>query len=67
MPALLSQANTKTGTWITAFPLLCQFHVLRKDPSVSQTYAMMMWKGRGVSSSEMMIRPMQCIPAAEVC
>ena len=42
-------------------------HDLPPNPSVSQTFARLMWYDgdfRDVSSSEMKIRPKQCIPAA---
>ena len=39
-------------------------HDIPPNPSVHQTYARMKWYGRDVSSSEMKIRPKQCIPAA---
>ena len=39
-------------------------HDIPPNPSVHQTYARMKWYRRDVSSSEMKIRPKQCIPAA---
>ena len=39
-------------------------HDIPPNPSVSPTHARMKWDDRDVSSSEMKIRPKQCIPAA---
>ena len=39
-------------------------HDIPPNPSVHQTHAKMIWYSEDVSSSEMKIRPKQCIPAA---